>query len=58
MKLFINMIKEMMKTARGYYGYQSGLEKAEPETKLMFPEGLPGGTGISVTLFLYLVVIK
>lgn len=54
----INMIKEMMKIPRGYYGYWKGLEKTELEPKLVFPDGLLGGQGISVILFLYLIVVK
>lgn len=34
-KSFINTIKKMLRTARGYYGYQSRLEKAELEPKLI-----------------------
>lgn len=50
----------MLKTARGYYGYQRRLEKAELEPKPIYPEGLPGGSGMSVPCFflLYLIVIK
>lgn len=48
----------MMKIPKGYYGYWKGLEKTELEPKLVFPDGLLGGQGISVILFLYLIVVK